>query len=52
VAQVVWYVDGHPWETVPRPYTTRWPLRPGAHMFQARLSVGGPASQSVRVLVE
>jgi penicillin-binding protein 1C len=52
VAQVVWYVDGHPWETVTRPYATRWPLRPGPHIFQARLALGGPASQSVHVLVE
>ena len=27
--QVVWYVDGKPFQLVDYPYTARWPLAPG-----------------------
>jgi hypothetical protein len=50
-AQVVWYVDGAPFEVVDYPYAARWPLRPGEHAFQARLARGA-ASGVVRVVVE
>ena len=51
-AQIVWYVDGMPYEVADRPYTARWPLRPGTHRFQARLPFQGAASREVSVLVE
>jgi penicillin-binding protein 1C len=50
--EVVFYVDGRPFETVAYPYRTRWPLRPGEHVFEARVPRAGSASARVRVLVE
>jgi penicillin-binding protein 1C len=50
--EVVFYVDGMPFETVPYPYRTRWPLLPGAHAFEARVPGSGAASPRSRVLVE
>ncbi|MCU0240936.1 MAG: hypothetical protein MUF51_00775 [Vicinamibacteria bacterium] len=50
--QVVWYVDGRPYEVVDYPYTARWPLLPGEHVFEARLPHAPIASSRVRVLVE
>lgn len=51
-AEVVWYVDGAPYETVSYPFTVRWPLRPGAHTFQARVAYERGHSEIVRVEVE
>jgi hypothetical protein len=34
------------------PYTVRWKLAPGDHVFQARLIDGRTASRVVRVLVQ
>ena len=50
--QVVWYVDGRPFEVVDYPYTARWDLVPGDHVFQARLAGAGAASASVRITVQ
>jgi penicillin-binding protein 1C len=50
--QVVWYVDGAPWQVVAYPYTTRWPLAPGEHTFQARLPWTTVGSTPVRVFVQ
>ena len=36
VPEIVWYVDGEPFQKVAYPYTTRWHLRAGAHALQAR----------------
>ncbi len=52
VRQVVWYVDGRPYETVDYPYTTRWKLTPGEHTFQVRLPFTEGASGAVRVIVQ
>jgi len=52
VRQVVWYVDGRPYETVDYPYTTRWRLTPGEHTFQVRLPFTEGASGAVRVIVQ
>jgi penicillin-binding protein 1C len=51
-AQVVWYVDGKPFEVADYPYTARWPLSPGDHVIQARLPMGGAASGLVRVTIQ
>lgn len=51
-AQVVWYVDGRPYEVADYPYTARWPLAPGDHVIQARLPTTGAASGLVRVTVQ
>jgi penicillin-binding protein 1C len=51
VEQVVWYVDGAPFAVADYPYTTRWPLSPGEHVFQARVPYSTAASLAVRVQV-
>lgn len=52
VPQVVWYVDGRPFEVADYPYTARWPLQAGDHVFQARLPSVDAASARVSVAVE
>jgi penicillin-binding protein 1C len=49
---VVFYVDGAPFQVAAYPYRVRWPLRPGAHVFEARVPRRGAASPRARVLVE
>jgi len=51
-AQVVWYVDGQPWRIAAYPYAARWPLRPGEHVFQARVPRAATASAVVRIVVQ
>ena len=36
VPEIIWYVDGEPFQKVPYPYTARWHLRAGSHALQAR----------------
>ncbi len=36
VPEIIWYVDGEPFQKVAYPYTTRWQLRAGSHALQAR----------------
>ncbi|MBI2838386.1 MAG: hypothetical protein HYX75_08735 [Acidobacteria bacterium] len=50
--QVVWYVDGKPYEVVDYPYSTRWKLTPGHHTFQVKLPYAPVASSKVRVTVQ
>jgi penicillin-binding protein 1C len=50
--EIVWYVDGKPFETVGFPFSARWPLKPGTHSFQARAAYRDARSQVVRVTVE
>jgi penicillin-binding protein 1C len=52
VRQVVWYVDGRPFETVSYPYATRWRLVPGEHTFQVRVPFTNEASPEVRAIVQ
>ena len=49
--QVVWYVDGQPFEVTDYPYTARWPLAPGEHTLQAQVPFQEAASAVVRVTV-
>jgi penicillin-binding protein 1C len=51
-SRIVWYVDGSPYRTVRYPYATRWPLRPGSHIFEARAPRGGAFSPAVRITVQ
>ncbi len=51
-AQIVWYVDGEPFQTADSGDTVFWPLKPGAHHIQARLALQPGASRTVRVMVE
>lgn len=50
--QVVWYVDGHPFRTVSAPFSVRWPIAPGEHVFEARAAYGRARAARVRVFVE
>ncbi len=50
--QILWYVDGAPFQLVDYPYTARWPLEPGEHTFQAQLPSTDLTSGRVRVLVQ
>ena len=36
VPEIIWYVDGEPFQKVAYPYTARWYLRAGSHALQAR----------------
>ncbi len=50
--EVVWYVDGRPFETVGYPFAVRWPLAVGEHAFEVRVPSSGGRSGKVRVVVE
>jgi len=50
--QVVWLVDGRPWKIVDYPFSARWPLAVGEHVFQARVPALGAVSGGVRVTIE
>lgn len=50
--QVLWYVDGQPYELADYPYSLRWPLAPGEHTFEARVPFRDERSQTVRVRVD
>jgi len=52
VAQVVWYVDGRPFEVADYPYSTRWKVTPGAHTFRVGLPYAPPSSPAVKIVVE
>lgn len=51
VPQVVWYVDGRPFKVVDYPYSARWPIKPGKHIFQIRLPWAPVKSPAVRIRV-
>jgi penicillin-binding protein 1C len=50
--QVIWYVDGKPFQVASYPFTARWPLAPGEHRFQVRLPGTELVSNEVRVWVQ
>lgn len=50
--EVLWLVDGKPYRLAPYPYTVRWPLQPGEHVFQARAPLSAEVSAPVRIRVE
>ncbi|MFA5137641.1 MAG: transglycosylase domain-containing protein [Elusimicrobiota bacterium] len=52
VPQLVWHVDGKPYEVVDYPYTARLALTPGEHMIQAALPDAPFASKKVRIVVQ
>jgi penicillin-binding protein 1C len=51
VEQVLWSVDGEPYALVQAPFTARWPLTPGEHVFEARVPYQGAVSAPVRVVM-
>jgi len=50
--QVVWYVDGAPFQTIDFPYSTRWTLQPGQHTFQIAVPFTKYKSSPVRITVQ
>lgn len=50
--QVLWVVDGSPFQLVDYPFSARWPLSRGEHVFEARLPLEPGRSEVVRVTVE
>ena len=51
VEQVLWTVDGEEFALVGAPFTARWPMRPGEHVFEARVPFVGAVSDAVRVVL-
>jgi penicillin-binding protein 1C len=49
---VVFYVDGLPFEVAAYPYRARWPLRAGEHVFEVLVPQARAASARVSVIVE
>jgi penicillin-binding protein 1C len=52
VDQVVWYVDGKPFQVADHPYGARWPLERGVHTFEARMPFSDVRSPPVSVTVQ
>ncbi|HVJ32716.1 MAG TPA: transglycosylase domain-containing protein [Terriglobia bacterium] len=50
--QVLWYVDGKPFQLAAATETLRWPLQPGQHEFQARIPYSKLASAVVTIQVQ
>jgi len=52
VTQLLWYVDGKPFQLVAANATARWPLQPGPHQFQAKVPYSTLASAVVTIQVQ
>lgn len=50
--EVLWLVDGKPYQVAAYPYTVRWMLQPGEHVIQARAPFTAEMSKPVRIRVE
>ncbi len=50
--EVLWMVDGKPYQVAAYPYTVRWQLQPGEHIIQARSTFTPEVSESVHIKVE
>jgi len=50
--EVLWMVDGKPFQLAPYPYTVRWTLQPGKHVIQARAPFTSEVSTPVHIQVE
>jgi len=51
IDQVLWYVDGEPFQLTSAPYVVRWPLLKGQHTFQAKIPYHPVVSDIVRIHV-
>ena len=51
VPEIIWYVDGKPFQKVAYPYTTRWHLRAGSHVLQARFPHADIQSDIITITV-
>ena len=52
IPQVLWIVDGRPFQLAQYPYSVRWPLALGEHTIQARAPFGKDATPPVHIRVE
>lgn len=52
VPQLLWYVDGNPFQVADYPYTARLMLTPGEHTIQAGLPDAPFSSKRVRIIVQ
>ncbi len=52
VPEVLWFVDGKPYQIAAYPYTVRWQLQHGEHVIQARIPLTEEKSDSVHIHVE
>lgn len=52
VSQVLWYVDGEPYQLAEPPYTVHWPMTRGVHTFQVRLPYRDESSLIASVKIE
>lgn len=50
--ELLWLVDGKPYQLAPYPYAARWPLQPGEHVIQVRSPLSPEVSSTVRIRVE
>ena len=51
VPEIVWYIDGEPFQKVAYPYTTRWHLRAGSHALQARFPHANIQSDIITITI-
>jgi penicillin-binding protein 1C len=52
VDQVTWYVDGKPFVVAKASVLVRWPLKPGTHIFEARIPYRNLVARPVTITVE
>ncbi len=52
VGQIVWHIDGAPFETADADKTVFWPMRPGVHRIEARRALQPGGSRPVKVTIE
>lgn len=50
--EILWLIDGKPYQLASYPYTVRWSLQPGEHVIQARAPFTAEISKPVRIRVE
>ena len=50
--EVLWEVDGKPYQLAVYPYTVRWTLQPGEHVIRVRSTLTEEVSRPVRIRVE
>ena len=51
ITQVIWYVNGELWDSVPAPFRTAWVIRPGAHQIYAEGEIAGEVVRSQEITV-
>lgn len=51
VAEIVWLVNGEPFQSVGYPYEVRWPLKQGTHHFQIKLPRANIQSDIVSIQI-